>query len=124
MVEAAELDGEEVARLRALVAEQAKALKAAQAEAAAAKGGLVAKSLEFEKLKVQIASLRRVQFGRSSERFAHEINQLELRLEELEMAEALNAAASGEPWVCRRLQLLRRWHQAAHEQRRGVQRSS
>lgn len=97
MIEAAGRDGEEVARLRALVAEQAAALKAAQAEAAAAKAGLVAKSLEIEKLKVQIARLRRMQFGRSSERLAREIDQLELRLEELEMAEALASAVEAAP---------------------------
>ena len=92
MIKPAGQDGEEVARLRALVAEQAAALKMAQAEAAAAKAGLVAKSLEIEKLKVQIARLRRMQFGRSSEKLGQEIEQLELRLEELEMAEALAVA--------------------------------
>lgn len=97
MIDAAEHEGDEVRRLRALVAEQAAALKAAQAEATAAKAGLVAKSLEIEKLKVQIAKLRRMQFGRSSEKLAHAIDQLELRLEELEMEEALNAAAAAEP---------------------------
>jgi hypothetical protein len=53
-------------------------------ELAQAKAGLVAKSLEVEKLKLQIARLRRMQFGRSSERIGREIEQLELRLEELE----------------------------------------
>jgi transposase len=89
MIEAAGQDGEEVARLRALVAEQAAALTAARAEATAAKAGLLAKSLEIEKLKVQIARLRRMQFGRSSEKLAQEIDQLELRLEELEMAQEM-----------------------------------
>jgi transposase len=109
MIEAAGQDGEEVVRLRALVAEQTAALKAAQAEAAAAKAGLVAKGLEIEKLKVQIARLRRMQFGRSSEKLGLEIEQLELRLEELEMAEALalgveapGAAASSRPKPTRR----------------------
>jgi hypothetical protein len=86
----------EVARLRALVAAQAAALKTAQAEAAAAKAGLLVKSLEIEKLKIQIARLRRMQFGRSSEKLSHEIEQLELRLEELEMVEAANNAAIDE----------------------------
>jgi hypothetical protein len=109
VIEMAGQDGEEVARLRALVAEQAAALKAAQAEAAAAKAGLVAKTLEIEKLKVQIARLRRMQFGRSSEKLGLEIEQLELRLEELEMAEVLalgveapGAAASSRPKPTRR----------------------
>lgn len=38
------------------------------AELAAAKAGLVTKTLEIETLKVQIARLRRQQFGRSSEK--------------------------------------------------------
>jgi transposase len=96
MIEAAGQDSDEVARLRALVAAQAAALKTAQAEAAAAKAGLLVKSLEIEKLKIQIARLRRMQFGRSSEKLSHEIEQLELRLEELEMVEAANNAAIDE----------------------------
>jgi transposase len=48
-------------------------------------------TLEIEKLKFQIAKLRRMQFGRSSERIAREIEQLELRLEELETGEAKDA---------------------------------
>jgi transposase len=46
------------------------------------------KTLEIEKLKFQIAKLRRMQFGRSSERISRQIEQLELRLEELEAGEA------------------------------------
>jgi transposase len=45
------------------------------------------KALEIEKLKLQIAKSRRMQFGRSSERISREIEQLELRLEELETGE-------------------------------------
>ena len=50
------------------------------------------KALEIEKLKLQIAKLRRMQFGRSSERITRQIEQLELRLEELETGEAEVAA--------------------------------
>jgi transposase len=50
------------------------------------------KALEIEKLKFQIAKLRRMQFGRSSERITRQIEQLELRLEELETGEAADAA--------------------------------
>ena len=53
-------------------------LGAREAELAAAKAGLVAKTLEIEKLKLQIARLRRAQFGRSSEKIARKIEQLEL----------------------------------------------
>src|SRR3978361_1152893 len=53
------------------------------------------KALEIEKLTLQIAKLRRMQFGRSSERITRQIEQLELRLEELETGEA-EAAAKAE----------------------------
>jgi len=66
---------------------------AGTAERDAAKAGLVTKSLEVEKLKVQIARLKRVTFGSSSERIAREIEQLELKLEELETEEAAAPAA-------------------------------
>ena len=49
-------------------------------------------ALEIEKLKFQRAKLRRMQFGRSSERVTRQIEQLELRLEELETAAAEDTA--------------------------------
>jgi transposase len=45
---------------------------------------LQAKSLEVEKLKLQLAKLRRMQFGRSSEKLQQAADQLELAIEELE----------------------------------------
>jgi transposase len=57
---------------------------AQNAELAAARAGLVEKALEVEKLRLQIARLKRMQFGRSSEKIARTIEQLELKLEELE----------------------------------------
>jgi transposase len=62
-------------------------------ELAAARAGLMAKALEIEKLKIQIARLRRQQYGRSSEKMARELEQFELRLEELEAEEAAGPAA-------------------------------
>ncbi len=59
-------------------------LVAAQAELEAARAGLLATALEIEKLKVQIARLRKQRFGRSSEKLDREIAQLELVLEDLE----------------------------------------
>jgi transposase len=50
------------------------------------------KALEIEKLRFQIAKLRRMQFGRSSERITRQIEQLELQLEELETGEAEDIA--------------------------------
>src|ERR1700756_5502540 len=62
-------------------------LAAATAELQAAKLAVQLRTLEIEKLKFQIAKLRRMQFGRSSERLTRQIEQLELRLEELESGE-------------------------------------
>jgi transposase len=58
----------------------------------AALAALKTKTLEIEKLKVQLMRLRRMQFGRSSEKLAGEIAQLELALEELEGSAAESPA--------------------------------
>ena len=47
--------------------------------------------LQIEKLKLQLAKLRRMQFGRSSEKLAQQIEQLELLIEELETPVTLPA---------------------------------
>jgi transposase len=49
---------------------------------------LAANTIEIDQLKLLIAKLRRLQFGRSSEKLSREIDQLELRLEELQTAQA------------------------------------
>src|ERR1700756_1677848 len=75
-------------------------LAAATAELQAGKLAIQLGALEIEKLKFQIAKLRRMQFGRSSERLTRHIEQLELRLEELESGEAeeiAKAAAEDRP---------------------------
>jgi transposase len=61
---------------------------ACQAELKAAELSVQLRTLEIEKLKAQIAKLRRMHFGRSSERLNRKIDQLELRLEELESGTA------------------------------------
>ncbi len=61
---------------------------ACQSELKVAELSVQYKALEIEKLKLQIAKLRRMQFGRSSERISRQIEQLELRLEELAEAAA------------------------------------
>jgi transposase len=58
---------------------------------------LVARELEIETLKVQLARLRRMTFGRSSEQLGREIAQLELQLEELEETAALQPAPAAPP---------------------------
>src|SRR5277367_1197477 len=73
---------------------------ACQAELKAAELSVQLRTLEIEKLKFQIAKLRRMQFGRSSERITRQIEQLELQLEELETGEAediAKAAAEDRP---------------------------
>jgi transposase len=49
---------------------------------------LISHTIEIEQLKLLIAKLRRLQFGRSSEKLSHQIDQLELRLEELQTMQA------------------------------------
>ena len=72
-------------------------IAAEREELAAARAGLMAKALEIEKLRIQIARLRRQQYGRSSEKLARELEQFELRLEELEAEEAAGPAAPTVP---------------------------
>ena len=57
-------------------------------ELAAAKAGLLAKTLEAEELRFELARLKRTSFGQSSERLDRTIEQLELKLEELEATAA------------------------------------
>ena len=72
---------------------------ACQGELKAAETAVQLKALEIEKLRFQIAKLRRMQFGRSSERITRQIAQLEFQLEELETgaAEDIARAEATEP---------------------------
>jgi transposase len=54
---------------------------------------LLSNSLQIEQLKLQLAKLRRMQFGRSSEQINAQIAQLELTLEDLEVRAAAVAPA-------------------------------
>ena len=55
---------------------------------------LASRDTEIEHLKLLIAKLRRMQFGRSSEMLDRQIEQLELRLDELQATQAENTDAS------------------------------
>ncbi len=55
---------------------------------------LLSHQSEIEHLKLLIAKLRRMQFGRKSEKLERQIEQLELKLEELESAKACRASES------------------------------
>lgn len=57
---------------------------AGRAEIAGLRSALTHRDAQIEKLKLQLARLRRMQFGRSSEKLDREIAQLELLIEELE----------------------------------------
>ena len=57
--------------------------EALQALVRALAGDVKSKGLLIEQLKAQIAKLRRMQFGKSSEKINREIEQLELQLDEL-----------------------------------------
>jgi transposase len=81
----------DITALKQLVLAQAADMERTGAELAAAKAGLLTRTLEVEKLKVEIARLKRMSFGASSERMGRELEQLELKLEELETAEAAAA---------------------------------
>lgn len=58
---------------------------------------LRAKDMVIEKLKAQLAVLKRARFGRSSEKLDHQIEQLELMLGDLEEAKAERQARAASP---------------------------
>jgi len=58
---------------------------------------LLSRDNEIEHLKLLIAKLRRMQFGRKSEKLDRQIEQLELRLDELQATHAENTVASHTP---------------------------
>ena len=57
---------------------------------------IVSRDSEIEQLKLLIAKLRRMRFGRSSEKLDRQIEQLELRLEALQVNDAETVAAMPE----------------------------
>jgi transposase len=82
---------QEIAELRALLTQR-------EAELAVARAELTGARLQIEQYKAQLAKLRRMQFGRSSEKLDAQIEQLELLLEDLEEGESARIApAQREP---------------------------
>ena len=73
------LDILDAAGLKALILSQHDELVATQQR-------LLSRESEIEHLKLLLAKLRRMQFGRKSEKLERQIEQLELKLEELESA--------------------------------------
>ena len=68
-----------------------------EAELATARAELTGARILIEQYKAQLAKLRRLRFGRSSETLDAQIHQLELMLEDLEEGEAARAAPSLPP---------------------------
>ncbi len=84
----------EIAGLRAALAAETARAQAAEAELAQARALASCTEAMIQELKPEIAKLRRDKYGISSERRARLIDQLELRLEELEAAAAEDALAA------------------------------
>ena len=72
-------------------------IAALEASLARANAALAARDLLIDTLRGQIARLRRMQFGASSEKLGREIEQLELALEELETESAATATEAVAP---------------------------
>lgn len=86
--------------LQASLATTETELATTTAELRVARASIQLTALEIAKLKAQIAKLKRMRFGQSSERLTRVIDQLELRLEDLETqegAEISAATAAGVP---------------------------
>jgi transposase len=76
----------EIARLRAALAASEARAEAAESELAQARAVASTSEAMIKHLRLEIAKLRREQYGHSSERRARLIDQMELQLEELEAA--------------------------------------
>jgi len=85
------MDGlEDITALRAALAER-------EAELAAARAELTGAHLLIAQYKAELHKLRRMRFGRSSEALDAQIEQLELKLEDLEESEAARTAPARAP---------------------------
>jgi hypothetical protein len=76
---------DDIDALKRLVLEREERLELARSD-------LLVQTTLVEYLKLQIAKLKRLQFGRSSEKLGAQIDQLELIVEDLEATQAQNAA--------------------------------
>ena len=83
--------------LRSFAADLQAELARKDIELAANAAEIYAKTLHIEKLKMQLAVLRRARFGRSSEKLDHDIEQLELLIGELEEDVAAQDARANTP---------------------------
>lgn len=91
-----DLDGLSVAELKMLLREQSAQLVVKDEQIVARDAQLLSHTLLIERLKLEILRLRRLQYGRSSEKREQQIEQLELWVEELEAADAQLTSALAE----------------------------
>jgi transposase len=92
MPEAAELPSD-IEALKRLVLERGAQLDERNAKLNAAEALLIFKNLELEKLRFQIAYLKRMKYGRSSEQLDGELLQMQLSIEDLEASLASKPVA-------------------------------
>ena len=83
MGEAADLPND-IEALKSLIIERSAALAERNAKLEAAEALLLSQKLELEKLRFQIAYLKRIKYGRSSEQLDRELLQMQLSIEDLE----------------------------------------
>jgi transposase len=85
----------EIARLRTALAASETRAEAAESELAQARAVVSTSEAMIKHLRLEIAKLRREQYGHSSERRARLIDQMEMQLEELEAAATEDEIAAG-----------------------------
>src|ERR1700685_4216132 len=83
--------------LRALILAQHEQLLSTESTLTARQEQLQSREREIEHLKLLLAKLHRMQFGRKSEKLTRQIEQLELRLEELESKRSENEQPAPAP---------------------------
>lgn len=83
---------DDIAALKAMLLSRDAALLASEVRVAHLAAELSTRTAEIEHLKLVLAKLRRMLFGRSSEKLDQQIEQLELQLEELEAEQAVAEA--------------------------------
>src|SRR5215467_6486595 len=92
-----DLDTLELAALKTLIVEQQQQLVWKDEQLQRKDEQLASRDSEIEQLKLLIAKLQRMQFGRKSEKLERQIEQLQLRLEALEMNNAEQVVALRKP---------------------------
>jgi transposase len=92
-----DLDALDHGALKTLICIQHEQLLSQSEELLTKNEQLASREVEIEHLKLLIAKLRRMQFGRSSEKLDRKINQLELRLEELQGSQPESKTVASDP---------------------------